>query len=559
MADLAEIATLLSSRRTGVLAGAGVSLHSGVPIVSHLIPALLDSVGMSADQRARFLRVNPPFERTVEALLDGAQVGGFFNVFAARTPTRTHRFIAGLAALGRVVALVTTNFDDLLERAIQPHQALRTSFDPRQFDRLRWTKGQLDLVKIHGHIGAQASLVATIRSVASSTHLRSRRRVLVDLLESDFVDCLLVVGYSSSDRFDVLPAIKAVRNPRLKVIFLNHRPVPRRRVDIVPLASIAASTPFSHLDGMTIDADTDFVVARLWPLLLGSPAPRLRSDRESWRNRFAIWQDTLRRQHGEGVRPFLAGRLLKIVDDYTGANQALEEASRLLVEPRWLGLIHQAKADNYRDLGTRHSSEAMDSLRAALRYFVSARDLRGQGEAWNSIGILFEDLADHARAIASYRHAKRFARRVRDVGLLGRCCGNLGIAYKNSSVGQPRTRRLQSLSIAFRYHLFALRCAVATGDLKSAGRSLGNLAITISDMGDPAGAIPYYEMARNIASQLGDTRHEAIWAANAGMDLVQVNPPAARPLLERAIEVFAELGHTEYVEYCQSYLSKTPA
>lgn len=107
-----------------------------------------------------------------------------------------HTAIAALAKAGRVAAVVTTNFDLLLERALQAagveHRVFRSA---DEYLALKQGEGPLPVVKVHGSVEDPASMVDTLRQ-----RLRGRPKALeqflCDLMKRHHV---LFAGFSGAD------------------------------------------------------------------------------------------------------------------------------------------------------------------------------------------------------------------------------------------------------------------------------------------------------------------------------------------------------------------------
>ncbi len=143
--------------------GAGLSVAAGYPSTGALVTAL----------RATADRDLPDGEFTavVDAFVDAVGVGELGDVLqrlfqSPHEPTPTHTAIARLAAAGHFTAIVTTNYDDLLERALAAVgvkaviQTLEHNAAVRELD------GALRLYKIHGSYTAWHDVVLSGRSYA---------------------------------------------------------------------------------------------------------------------------------------------------------------------------------------------------------------------------------------------------------------------------------------------------------------------------------------------------------------------------------------------------------
>src|SRR5437868_4303072 len=123
-----------SAQRLSFLAGAGVSVGAGLPTADAFLHQLFDAIGGSrlsreclrlSATRGGDLRFEGIMSRVAE-LYDG-DLEVFRCLDAATTPSRIHDAVATCATKGS--QLVTSNFDDLLERAIEACGAQAVTVD----------------------------------------------------------------------------------------------------------------------------------------------------------------------------------------------------------------------------------------------------------------------------------------------------------------------------------------------------------------------------------------------------------------------------------------------
>ena len=100
--------------------GAGASVAAGYPGTKAILKALAERADDPIDE-------NAPFPKVVDDFVDSRGAGELGDIlqklFEPKSkedlqPTRVHGDIARLAGEGRFFAIATTNYDDLLERAL---------------------------------------------------------------------------------------------------------------------------------------------------------------------------------------------------------------------------------------------------------------------------------------------------------------------------------------------------------------------------------------------------------------------------------------------------------
>jgi tetratricopeptide (TPR) repeat protein len=126
----------------------------------------------------------------------------YFRVLQAIDTEATnpcHEAVAALAAGGVLKAIVTTNFDRLIERALDARRVTHRVFaHPREFDALDQGLGDdhaLPVIKVHGSVESPESMVDTLRQ-----RVLGRPESLVRALEALFArHALLIAGFSGAD------------------------------------------------------------------------------------------------------------------------------------------------------------------------------------------------------------------------------------------------------------------------------------------------------------------------------------------------------------------------
>lgn len=115
---LADVADSLLRSRFDAFVGAGLSVGSGIPLADGFQRFVLSRVGFSEEEARAFLTLQLPFESFVEVLVKDADLKGITPVFSGRQHTRNHTLLARLCGGGYLSTILTTNFDTLLESAL---------------------------------------------------------------------------------------------------------------------------------------------------------------------------------------------------------------------------------------------------------------------------------------------------------------------------------------------------------------------------------------------------------------------------------------------------------
>jgi SIR2-like domain len=216
------------------LVGAGISIDepsgvTGVPDLLDLIFAQTEVRGGPSRDRYWQAWRSPPahnpfgasrFEAVLQALTEIApSTRDALPLMASHgEPNECHHFLASELSKGAIV--LTTNFDRRIELACE---AQRIACRPFVLSAKNTTpeEGQ-QLIKLHGSFGTRVRPRATLLSIgrlglAFSNFPRFRR-----WLEERGRDCeFVVMGYSASDHFDVVPLIEQTLRPR-RVFWMDY-------------------------------------------------------------------------------------------------------------------------------------------------------------------------------------------------------------------------------------------------------------------------------------------------------------------------------------------------
>lgn len=218
---------LLAVVRGGPLAlfvGSGVSrdepslLPTGDELRDALFDAVVSQAVVSADlkdaARAIVRQCRP---ESLLYLLDewqGADWKKSLRFMLDAPPNANHKAIARIAATGKVQALLTTNFDCLLERALESEVPFRQIFEDDGFGASEADGSVVRVLKLHGSLSGANDQPTHETILASLVDLANRitpgfsneKARLLDQMLCSHV--FVFVGYSGRDELDIQPIIK---------------------------------------------------------------------------------------------------------------------------------------------------------------------------------------------------------------------------------------------------------------------------------------------------------------------------------------------------------------
>jgi hypothetical protein len=239
---LQEIADSVRLGQLSLWAGSGISHEppSALPLANEMKFYVLEQICDVGDLRGLYesrLQEGKDIGEKVrsyplEAFLEGISenhdiLGSIAEVFRHGSPNSNHITIARLLQKGLVREVLTTNFDLLIERALeQIGWSIGVDFSvyhtEDEFSRIDARPSLPAIFKIHGSASNERSMRVTLSQVASQRLSQVRAKVLEHFVASER-GIVLVLGYSASDDFDINPALSTI-DPKKSIIFVSHAP-----------------------------------------------------------------------------------------------------------------------------------------------------------------------------------------------------------------------------------------------------------------------------------------------------------------------------------------------
>ena len=235
--------------RLVILCGAGVSRPepAGLPTVEALVDGILGNISEhvpeigDALQRSLLLFNTAPFEVFV-AVLEQALLSRTLELLeplTRGTPNVMHRYVGRLMASGRARAVITTNFDNLIERALgTSRDSVPVAYGWEDAARCLAEPASTKLLKVHGSfvdMNGKDIATNTIRTTIDGVFRSSRHGPIAVAAQALDSATILVIGYSGRDRLDVIPFLASLHGCR--VIWVHHKDV-----DEVELGSLDGGT-----------------------------------------------------------------------------------------------------------------------------------------------------------------------------------------------------------------------------------------------------------------------------------------------------------------------------
>lgn len=526
-----------------VFCGAGISLHSGIPLVSQLVPYVLDKLGIPRGtifDNHGSLKI--PFEAFMQVLVEGSRADRLLDIFGSEdaaqdelNPNLNHLLLARLAQTGRLKTIVTTNFDRLIEKALEIHGLLREQDylvfqDESDFSRIDWSDPRLRLVKIHGSVENRSGMAVTFKRVESQGLSQPSLEVIHHIYSQGDHNDVLVLGYSSSDKFDLTPQIRLSSYQSKNVFYVEHS----SKSKVEPINQKGPGDPFMLFEkGVRIFYNTDELMKTLWAAFYPLTEYRFERHETRWRECVDDWYAMLPTPSNH----LLVGNLFKKAANFSGAAgqyemvliHARKVMDRLLLSDA-LGLLGEARQ------GLGELSLARNLYEESL---VIAEELHDETRIARAKSLLrnLTPAAVDRRAEQELEEALKEARQVQDRWEEGNLLINLGnsqmsrghyeqalscyeqaltalwgdtqaacILYNNMGMAYVKSGQIETGQFLYR---ISIEMCQQLGDRQGEGLTRFVLGESLADQGDYEAALKEYEETLRIAEAIGDSQMKA--------------------------------------------------
>ena len=261
-----------------VFCGAGISNNSNIPLAKDIEKKISKSINMS---EADILKITDkrsvPFEGFIERIIEGCKHSTnenkarsiLFDVYRG-VPNDTHKLLALLCKKKIVRTIVTTNFDKLIEQALDDLGVdYKVFIKEEDFSNIDYKGITVNVIKIHGSIEKTESLRTTLRGILNDLNSDKRREVIENIFSCEKNNRILVLGHSCSD-LDLVPFIKAASNPTTEIICIAHSKSTLMDIEEIDEKSYEIDhykkiidTYIKYTNNHIIRCNTDILIAKL--------------------------------------------------------------------------------------------------------------------------------------------------------------------------------------------------------------------------------------------------------------------------------------------------------
>lgn len=533
----------IQDKKLAVFCGAGISLHSGIPLASQFVDHVLQKLECSPNEKGLVKSSMLPFEAFVEIVAGDTDIDEVLRVFEVESPNSNHRLIAKLCQRKKLKTICTTNFDVLIERALDEEGLVRDKdyivySEEDAFNRIQWTSDTIKVIKLHGSIQNKKDVAITLKRVAARDLAQGRFEVIKNMFSSGPHSHVIVMGYSCFDAFDICPQIEALQNNLKKVFYIKHHEMPSG-FEVKDLTEKPDKNPFKKFRGSwLIIVNTDDLVRRIWRSCLSEVnIPEVGPTQSEWTSIIDKWADKSLVQHSKSTPLHCKGSLFSAIGQSQMALGAFEDALQIAEMEGCSAARYCALGDIghvYRSMG--RYGEAIEYGMEALRIAKDEGNHYGAMLQLSNLGIAYRKTGDLEASVKVLSEAEQIALGIEDMAERAGILGNLGNSY----------RGIGRLSDATQCYEEAIRVAQEIGNKRAEAAAFGGLGSIYSDHGEFEQARIHYNKALEIARMIGDRKGEGTALGNiASVSCMLRRYDEAKKTHNLALDIFRETGDRE--------------
>lgn len=474
-------------------------------------------------------------------------------------PNQQHFFLANMIKKGHLV--ITTNFDFLIEYALLQSNVPKEQIVPvitrNDFERFSnhnelYKQKKKVLYKIHGSTkniiteeSTKNSLIATIQAFGSNKEglnvfqIEPFKRALFDHISKGY--SLVIIGYSGSDDFDIIPTLKAIKNLE-NIIWIYHVPNDGGK-EYVEEININTSRKYESVNNILLELKNknpltniyriDVNTSRLVNKLLDEK-PKIK--KKNTLKSIKDWMKINIKLPDQIKKYNMACMIYFMLNRYDDVERCSEEIRRRAVKTGdkfWIanaleiiGKINYIRgnyekaqkmyeiANNiYKGLGDsrgimvkqniaqihiikKNYDEALIMLFESLQFARDLNDNLRYASILNEIGQIYDKQGNKDIALDKYKQCLKIIDQFGYLSIKPICLNNIGMIYKNQGNNEK----------ALTYLIQSLRISEELRNLSEQTISLNNLGLIYIAQKNYEEALKYFTKYLKIAEKLGDIR-----------------------------------------------------
>jgi tetratricopeptide (TPR) repeat protein len=532
-----------------VFCGAGISWNSGLPLANELKQSILEKLPIDKEDIEEIMKAILPFEAFIEIISENTEISKIIDIFKGGRPNTNHILIARFAKKGYLKTIFTTNFDLLIEKALEK-EGLKEDVDFKRyyneehfseidFDNL---DDKIQIFKIHGSADKEDSIRTTLKAVARKTLSDKRINAIRYLFSNGKHKKVLILGYSCSDEFDITPQIQNIEKSPKEIIVVEHS---EKGIEINDIKIKNYKNPFKNFQGKRIKYDTDKFIGELWGSFKETLGEyHLNKFESQWKTSLNDWIEELENY----VQYFVVGSLFAKISNFNKMTEYFEkslEMCKKIDDKFGEALCCGGLGIAYHNTG--NFTKAIEYNERASVLAKDIGDKEGESRYYTNLGVVYEQLGDFKKAIAYHEKSLEIAKNIINIdkGVELRYYGNLGSVYD----------RLGDFKNAIKYHEKFLEVCKEVGDKVGEAGCYGNIGVVYEQLEDFQKAFEYYERSLEIAKNVGDKVKELKCYVNLGNVHDRLEDfQKAFEYYEKSLEIAKNIGDKDSEAACYGNL-----
>lgn len=354
-----------------IFCGAGISINSGLPAAIPILDEVLNKLEIDIEDKDTLIRPDwslaMPFEMFFETFLENTNEHQVLDIFKDGKPSTNHLLISKCHQHKLLHEVYTTNFDLLIEKAFAANKEDLLVFrDEESFSTVDIASKNCKLIKVHGSIDNIESIRTTLSTITRKSLNKEREKVLDRIFAAeDSGRQILILGYSCSDIFDIVPKIEKVFKPQVTIYLIEHNRYIEEKGSVIieDISLKKENNPFKNYKGKRIKVNTDSFVQWLWDSI-DSDYVKITDFNDNWKKHVEQW---IKRFHSRYLKFTIIGQLFYRITNYT--------------------------------LALKYHQKALDTNEDSNK--------RGEGASYSNMGLIYHDLKEYDKAILNFEKASK--------------------------------------------------------------------------------------------------------------------------------------------------------
>lgn len=536
MTVIEQIADQLLNKKSIIFCGAGISRNSGLPIVDQLVTIFLREMKISKESIKEIVdnsgKLKVPFEYFIEKISENCNTEILYNIYSLGSPNTNHIFISMLFKNGLIKTIVTTNFDNLIENALlmgnikyYAGKDYDLITNEKELSSINWNSDKKRIIKVHGTISDIYNLDITLSRVSRKYYSKPLINLIFHLFYKGNHDSIIILGYSSSDYFDITPLIESIDKSEKKIFYIQHS----EKTKIQDIRVKKDNNPFSHfVYGIRYYTKTDNFVKRIWKLISDDDKYQYLTSKTDWEKYVVSWINNIKKEK-KHIKKEIVCSLLEGVGNNKKALSISKQLLNLYLKENKIfdiGMCYNNIGDLYNTNG--NIKRALFYLTKALDYFTL--DKRYYGICLGNIANSYSLLGSFDKAGFLFRKAFIISKQYNNYENQAICLSGLGTIYLES----------KKYYVARMYYFISLFYYKRTGDIKQHITLYGNIGYSYFLKGKYSKAILYYSKCLKIAELTNDIEGKSFAYGNIAKNNYRLNKDK---LVDKYFQISEEFAH----------------